>query len=90
MYAVVNKFIVQKRHHKDFVTETKTVWIKNYRRSKGFVRTLILQKGNSFVTVDIWKSKAHADKFFAKNLKALETKSWVPKRYVERKGYEIL
>lgn len=90
MYAVMNKFIVRQKHHMDFVKETKTVWIKGYRKSKGFVKTMIMQKGDTFVTIDIWKSKSHADKFFAKNLKALEASSWVPKRYTERKSYNMI
>ena len=93
MYVVINKFSVEPKHHRGFLKETKTIWIKAYKTSPGFVKTLILKSnknGKEFLTIDAWKSKKYADKFFAKNLDKLLKASDVPKRCVSRKSYNSL
>lgn len=90
MYAVINKFKVEKKHQKAFIKETKNIWIKNYRKSPGFVKTIILSKGDEFLTIDLWKSKKYPDRFFKKNLKTLEEANNVPTRYISRKSYVMI
>lgn len=93
MYAVINKFFVQPKHWKEFIKETKEVWIKGYKKSKGFVKTLLIQSRQNpkeWLTIDMWKSKKAADRFFATYGKDLLHRSWVAKRYVFRRSYTVI
>src|SRR5690606_40392536 len=41
-------------------------WVKLFRRAEGYVRTDLLSDQNNpnrFITIDVWKSKAHRDNF---------------------------
>jgi len=91
MYIVINKFSVKSKHYKDFVKETKIVWFRSYRKSRGFIDSMLLKNRQNpceILTVDIWKSKRFADNFFSKNLQQLLKVSTAPKRYVWRKSYD--
>ena len=91
MYFVTNRFLVKSKHQRDFIKETKTIWIGSYKKSKrGFVKTMILKNRKNpdeFLTIDIWKSKKDADRFFASNLQRLLKASHVPKRYLKRESF---
>ena len=90
MYAVVNRFSVRPKYHTEFIKETRKIWIKSYKKSRGFIKTMILQKKNKFLTIDIWKSRIYTDTFFNKNLDKLLKSCHVPKRYTSRKSYVVL
>ena len=87
MYTVLNRFNVKQKHHTEFVKETRNIWIKSYKKSRGFVKAMILQKKNEFLTIDVWKSKKYTDAFFKENLDRMLKFSYVPKRYTSRKSY---
>jgi heme-degrading monooxygenase HmoA len=80
-------------YHKSFLEESRNIWIRSYKKYSGFVKTLVLRNRknkNEFITIDIWISKKHADKFFHKNLEKLLKVSKVPKKYISRISYNLM